>query len=91
MMHHYAKRFFAFAQGCTPKIYYPLLSPIREMIEEKRSVSDKILSYAKKKGYLTEQGMISNSDAAALALYYAQKVPEDLDKIKKKLEKLQPL
>ncbi len=101
LMRYYAKRFFHFAQSCTPKKYYPLISPIKEMIEEKQSMSDKILAYAKWKGYLEEESngskdtidtisksTISDKNAAELALHYAEHLPKNIEETKKKLQKL---
>ena len=58
------------------------------MIENKRSMSDKILKYAKYKGYINGSKKISNTNAAKLALYYADQFPKDLEKVKKEIEKL---
>lgn len=83
-MHHYAKRFFNFARSVAPKKYSKIIKPIYDMIDSKKSVSDKILSYAKYKGYY-DNGKISNKDAAQLSLYYAEQFPKDLAEIEKYL------
>ena len=86
-MTFYAKRFFAFAKSVTPKRYYPIIKPFQNMIENRESTSDSILKYAKRKGYVHDN-RISNRDSAEMALYYADKFPKDLEKIKQKLEKV---
>jgi hypothetical protein len=85
-MYNYVKRFFNFARSVTPKRYAPIIRPVYDMIDNKKSMSDRILSYAKNKGFVNE-GKINNKDAAQLALYYADKMPKDLEETKKKLEK----
>ena len=85
-MNDYAKRFFKFARSLTPRASRGIISPVQEMIESKKSVSDKILSYARYKNYLVD-GRISNKDAASLALYYAEQFPKDLAETKKALKK----
>ena len=86
-MYNYAKKLFSFARSITPKRYYKIIKPVYEMIDSKKSMSDKILNYAKYKGYLN-QGKISNKDAAELALYYAEQFPKDLSETEKNLEKV---
>ena len=85
---NYTKRFFSFAQGCTPRRYAPIIAPLKEMLEEKKSMSDKIVAYAHLKGYIQENGAISNSDAADLSLHYAGKLSRDVTETMSKLEKM---
>ncbi len=84
---HYAKRFFRFAQSATPKRYYPLIRPVKEMLDDRKSVSDWILAYAKRKGFV-HNNRISNRNAAEIALYYAGRLREDLEETQRMLEKL---
>ena len=86
-MHKYAKRFFSFARSITPKRYSRIIKPVYEMIDDKSSVSDKILKYAKYKGYL-QDGKISNEDAAKLALYYSSQFSKDLKHTQKALQRV---
>ena len=86
-MYNYAKRFFTLAQSVTPKRYSSIIKPVKEMIESKKSMSDKIIAYTKRKGYF-DGNSINNADGAELALYYANKLPKDLENTKKKLERL---
>jgi hypothetical protein len=88
LMHNYTKRFFSFAQSCTPKSYNKIISPVKEMIENRTSISDKILTYAKRKGFVNKTGGISNKNAAQLALHYSAMLPRDLAETKKNLEKM---
>ena len=83
-MYNYTKRFFNFAKSVTPKKYNKLIKPLTEMIENKESMSDKILKYARRKGYLTN-GKIGNRDACKLSLYYAEKFYDDLMKVEENL------
>ena len=65
-----------------------VLDPLKEMLEEKKSMSDKIVAYAHLKGYIQENGAISNSDAADLSLHYAGKLSRDVTETMSKLEKM---
>ncbi len=86
-MAFYAKRFFSFARSVTPKKYSKIIMAVQEMVDERRSVSDKIIRYAKRKGYL-QDNKISDEDAASLALHYSREFPHDLEGTRRELERL---
>lgn len=83
----YTKRFLRFAQAQMPDRYKPLFNNVVEMVENKKSMSDRIIQYAKYKGYLKDN-RISNSHSADLALYYAEHFEKDLYDTKVKLEQV---
>lgn len=89
-MYDYVKKFFNFAQSVTPKRYKSIIKPVKDMIEHKQSMSDKILKYARWKGFL-KNGKISDSNSAELALHYAEQFAKDLEETRKKLEKISSL
>jgi hypothetical protein len=78
----YAKRFFRFAKSVTPSFYYPILEKIESMIKRRESISDEMLSFAKKKDYLNAHGNISDENAAMLALRYSKLFERDLKQSK---------
>lgn len=82
-----ACRFLNFAKSNLPKRYVRIVRPILDMAESGKSMSDRIIQYAKYKGYL-DNGKISNQDAAELALYYARLMNKDLEKSREELEKV---
>jgi len=84
---NYAKSFFKFARSVTPKSYNSIIQPLKDMVDNGESASDRIMKYAKRKGYVTDN-KINNSDAAELALHYAEDFPKDLEETKKKLERV---
>jgi len=88
--YEYTKKFFNFAKSITPKKYGKIIRPISEMIENKESVSDKILKYAKRKGYLNN-GKIGKKDACELSLYYSKMFHKDLLQVKEHLNKIKTL
>jgi len=83
----YAKKLYNFAKSVTPKRYNKIIKPVSEMIESRKSMSDKILQYAKYKGYL-KNGGINNSDAAQLALYYSKLFRKDIVDTKRELHRM---
>ncbi len=89
-MLNYAKRLYLFARSATPRSYYRIIRPVYDMIESKMSVSDSILAYARKRGYIVD-GKIGNSDAALLASYYADTFPKDIEKTREALLKVASL
>ncbi len=86
-MHYYAKRFLWLARNFTPKSYSSIIRPLYSMVEDKKSVSDRVVAYARRKGYISD-GKISNDDAAELALYYANQFPKDLERTAQMLDKI---
>jgi hypothetical protein len=86
-IHRYSERLYKFAKSLTPKHYHKIIKPIGDMIENKESISDRIIKQAKRKGYLIE-GSISNKDSAELALYFSKLFHDDLEKTKHSLLKI---
>ncbi len=86
-MHQYATRFLKFAKSVTKKKYSKLIRPVEEMVESKKSRSDRILAYAKTKGWLSD-GSISDRRARELALVYAAEFRKDILKTKKEIERI---
>ncbi len=84
-LYDYAKRFADFAKSVTPKSYAKVIQPVFDMLEQKQSTSDKIITYAKRRHFLQEDNTISNEHAAELAVHYAEKLSKDLEETKKKL------
>lgn len=82
-LYDYAKKFYRFAKSVSPDFYYPLFKRIECMINRRKSVSDEIIEYAKRKGYITKAGKISNRNARALAIYLSDKFEKDLKETKK--------
>ena len=88
-LYKYAKRFMRFAKHQTPKKYQKLLKPIEDMIENKKSVSDKMVDYMKRRG--NGNNTISQKDAAELALHFSEKLKKDIADVEKNLSKLKAL
>jgi len=83
----YVKRFLKFSRANMPKKYKKVIQPVVDMVENSKSMSDKILDHAKYKGYFDGE-TINKEDSAKLALYYAKQFPKDLEKTKKNLERV---
>lgn len=84
---NFSKRFFNFAKSKTPKKYHNAIKPIYEMIDEGSSMSDKIISYTKRKGYLVD-GKLSKEGAQELSIHFGNKFVKDIEKTKKMLQKI---
>jgi len=84
----YAKKFYKFAKPLIRDFYYPLLERIEEMIEKRKSVSDEIISFAKRKKLLTKNNVISDKSARIIALHFSKKFEEDLRNTKKLLKEI---
>jgi carboxylate-amine ligase len=82
-LYEYAKKFYRFAKSVSPEHYYPLFWKIEDMLKKRKSVSDEIIEYSKRKGYITKAGTISNRNSRALAIYLSGKFEKDLKETKK--------
>ncbi len=82
-LYEYTKKFCRFAKSLTPKFYYPLLKNIENMIENRRSVSDDIIQFAKNKKLINSKGEVSNKNARVIALHFSKKFEQDLMETKK--------
>jgi hypothetical protein len=85
-VYDYAKKFVSFAKTVTSNDYKNMLNPILKMLEEKQTVSDKIVSYFKKKGCRDKPDKKEINEAA---IYFSEKYNKDLDIAKKMLHKAQ--
>ncbi|MBU0535343.1 MAG: hypothetical protein KKE20_00090, partial [Nanoarchaeota archaeon] len=54
-VYNYCTRFFKFARACSHERYAEVIAPLNNMLEEKKTVSDMLISYVKKKGYSLEE------------------------------------
>jgi hypothetical protein len=77
-LYEYTKRFFRLAKSLTPKFYLPLIKKIEIMIKKKRSLSDEMLTLAKRKGWVDKKGRISSKHAKKFGRYYSEKFEKDL-------------
>ena len=87
-LYEYTKRFYRFAKSLTPEIYKPLLKNIENMIRERKSVSDEIVSFARREEMINDRGEISQKDARIIALHFSKKFECDLKETKKIVEKI---
>ncbi len=85
-LYEYTKRFFRLAKSSVPKFYLPLLKKIEAMIKKKRSLSDEMLTLARRKGWVNKKGKISRRKAKRFACYYSDKFEKDLIETKKIVE-----
>jgi hypothetical protein len=82
-VYDYAKNFVNFAKSVTNDDYKHMLNPVLKMLEEKKTVSDDIKKYFKKRGF----DVIDKKTAQEAALYFSEKYSNDLSLAEKMLEK----
>lgn len=87
-LYEYTRRFFRFAKKVTPEFYHPLYDRIKEMIDNRRSVSDEIIMYAKSMRMITKKGTISDRNARKIVLRFSKLFFRDLKQTKKVLRKI---
>ena len=76
-VHNYCKRFLRFAASIMPRDRLKMIKPFQEMLNYKKTVSDEIIEYAKKKGY-KRKDKITNKLAADIALHHSQRLLREI-------------
>ncbi|MBN1156230.1 hypothetical protein JXA85_01315 [Candidatus Woesearchaeota archaeon] len=79
MVYDYCKRFLKLTASCMPKEKLKLIAPFKKMIENKKTVSDHIIDFARRKGY---KNKIPNQLAAEIALNQSKKLVSEVCEIK---------
>ena len=87
MVHDYCRRFLRFAQSTIPKDMFRFISPFREMLSERKTVSDEIIAYMKKKGF-SKPDRITNDAAAEFAVKSYDKLTENIELTKKAISRI---
>lgn len=87
IVYNYCKRFLKFAQSTMPKGYLKLTKTFEEMLRRRKTVSDEILAYAKRRGFRKGQD-ISNRLAADIALHHSSRLLREIVSAKKLIEGL---
>ncbi len=82
-LYEYTKKWYRFVRSLTPDSYLPLIVKIKDMIDKRKSVSDEMVEYAKRRNLLNKYGNISNANAKILALHFSNKFEKDLRETKK--------
>jgi len=77
VVYNYCKRFLRFAESTMPKDRVKLIKPFKEMLNKRKTVSDEILGYARKKGYKRKE-QISNRLAADIALHHSERLLREI-------------
>lgn len=84
---NYCKRLLRLAKTVMPKNRQTLIEPFEKMIKEKKTISDRILDDAKKKGY-SRKAVLPNNVAAEIALKHSQQLYKEIVYTRKLLSKL---
>ncbi len=78
---HYARRFLSCIQRISALNKSPLIKPIRTMVREKKTASDRLLSLVKKSGHDLDMP-VPDSFLEFLACSEAKKVRKDIDELR---------
>ncbi len=84
-VYNYCKRLLKFASSIIPSDRIKLIKPFEEMVRKRRTVSDEMIEYAKKKGFGDE---ITNKFAAEIALEHSERLLKEIASTKKLIEDL---
>ena len=77
VIHNYCRRFLKFAQFTMPKDRLKFIEPFKEMLNKRKTVSDAIIDYARKKGY-KRNDKITDKLAADIALSHSERLLREI-------------
>lgn len=81
-VYNYCRRFLRFSQSVMPTNFLKLTKPFEEMLRKRKTVSDEILDYARRRGFRKGQE-ISNRLAAEIALHHSSRLLREIVSTKK--------
>lgn len=87
VVYNYCRRFLRFAESTMPKDRVKLIKPFKEMLNKRKTVSDEILDYARKRGY-KRNDKITNKLAADIALHHSERLLKEIDSARKLISRL---
>lgn len=77
VVYNYCKRFLKFSQSTMPKDRLKLVKPFEEMLKKRKTVSDEIMDYARKRGFRKKED-ITNKLAADIALHHSERLLKEI-------------
>ena len=87
VVHNYCRRFLRMAQSAMPKSSYTLIRVFQDMLNKKKTVSDEILGYARKKGWERKE-LLSGKLAAEIAIHHSERLLDELISTRKLIKDL---
>jgi len=87
IIYNYCKKFLRFAEAIIPKDHLKLINPLKTTLNKRKTVSDEILDYAKKKG-IRKNEKISSKLAADIALLHSKRLLDEIVSTRRMIEDL---
>ena len=84
IVYNYCKRFLKFAISTMPKERHKLVEPFMHMLGKRKTVSDEILDYAKKRGW-RKGDKLGNNLAKSIALHHSERLLDEIKHAKRVL------
>ncbi|MBN1896447.1 MAG: hypothetical protein JW789_01835 [Candidatus Aenigmarchaeota archaeon] len=84
-MRSYCSRFYRTARRLVYEEYVPLLRPVKSMLDDGMTVSDKIVKYARKRGF-SGSSHLPSEVSREIALSHSMRMNKRLDRLKSMLE-----
>ena len=83
IIYNYCRRFLRFAASTMPKDGLRLISPLNDMLKKRKTISDEIIDYAKKRGFKKNDRGISNKLAAEISLNHSERLINEIEEAKR--------
>jgi carboxylate-amine ligase len=87
LVYEYCKKFFGLCLRFVNKKYYPALRPVKKMLKDRKTRSDEILDFLKKRGY-GRGAEVPEEVLREMVLRYSSKLRTDIRKTNKLMDSL---
>jgi len=85
---HYSKRFYAFCMQFVNKKYHPAIRPLKRMLKEDKTVSDRVLDEVRKRGFSAKEE-IPDGALREIVLHFSSRFRKDVEKTQKLMKSLE--
>lgn len=86
-IYRYCSRFYRLARKLAYKEYVPVMRPLKNMLDERETLSDKIIRQVKSSGFSLKD-RIPQDVCGQIALYHAGRMERSMDRVRERYEKL---
>lgn len=86
-VYRYCSRFYRLASKLTYKKYMPALRPLKNMLDERATLSDKIMRQVKSSGF-SLRGKVPGEVTRQIALYHAARMEREMESVRRRFQGL---
>lgn len=84
--YNYCKKFLKFAASAMPKDRIRLIRPLNDMLKNRKTISDEIIDYAKKRGFKNNDKKISDNISAEISLNHSERLIKEIEETRRMIK-----